>query len=37
VSIGSAFDGRRRNADEILLDADTAMYRAKARLDHAGR
>jgi diguanylate cyclase (GGDEF)-like protein len=33
VSIGSAIGGHQRNADEILLDADTAMYRAKARPD----
>jgi len=30
VSIGSAVGERHRNADEILLDADAAMYRVKA-------
>jgi diguanylate cyclase (GGDEF)-like protein len=30
VSIGSAIGEHRRNADEILLDADAAMYRNKA-------
>ena len=37
VSIGAAFGGHRRNADEILLDADTAMYQAKARPDRVSR
>jgi diguanylate cyclase (GGDEF)-like protein len=37
VSIGSAISEHHRNADEILLDADAAMYRVKARPDRVSR
>jgi diguanylate cyclase (GGDEF)-like protein len=37
VSIGSAVSEHRRNADEILLDADAAMYRVKAGPDQVSR
>jgi hypothetical protein len=37
VSIGSAVSEHHHNADEILLDADAAMYRVKAGPDQVSR